>query len=78
MEPEAGEEPGRVPTVFLRDDSRFGTRMTGQGTYARQIRDLFATACRRHGLGSDGPTLAVHHVRLPGGQQLSLFSLDEG
>lgn len=53
-------------------DSRFGSRMRGQGVFAQQIRSLFETACRRHGLATTGPDLSPAAFRRPGGHQLDL------
>jgi DNA repair photolyase len=59
-------------------DSRFGARQTGAGLFARQIEDLFALACRRHGLAREGPTLETAAFRRPGEEagrrQLDLFA----
>lgn len=54
------------------NDARFGSRMRGEGTFAEQMAALFATACRRHGLGSEGPNLSTAHFRAPRAQ-LDLF-----
>ena len=54
-------------------DSRFGTRMRGEGTYARQLADLFKTAARRHGLDRRLPTASAKSFRRGGGAQGALF-----
>ena len=56
-------------------DSRFGTRMTGEGPYAEQIRALFRSACRKHGLPKARGRLDVTHFRVPS-LQPSLFDRD--
>jgi DNA repair photolyase len=77
--------PGRKDKVLRRlralhggrlYDSRFGARQTGAGLFARQIEDLFALACRRHGLAREGPTLSTAAFRRPGAgaAQLDLFA----
>ncbi len=56
-------------------DSRFGKRMRGEGTYAAQVRDLFALAARRCGLDRRLPPLRADAFRVPprAGDQLRLF-----
>jgi DNA repair photolyase len=75
--------PGRKDKVLARirevrggrlNDARFGTRHTGQGLYAEQIRRLFRVARRRAGLAERGPSLSTEAFRRPGGSQLGLFS----
>ncbi len=56
------------------NDTRFGTRGRGEGVLARQIRDLFLAAARRHGLDARGPELSTTAFRRPGGDQLGLFA----
>jgi DNA repair photolyase len=56
------------------NDSRWHTRMRGQGVYAEAIHALFATACRKTGLSSSGPKLSTEAFRRPHEDaQLSLF-----
>jgi DNA repair photolyase len=55
------------------DDTRFGSRMRGQGPFARQISDLFALSRRRAGLLAVAPELSTLHFRNPEADQLSLF-----
>ena len=57
-------------------ESRFHVRMRGEGVYARQLDVLFATACRRHGLATDAPSVSAASFCRPGGEQLSLFGAD--
>jgi DNA repair photolyase len=49
---------------------QWGTRMRGEGVYARQIEDLFAISSRRAGLRDVIPELSTRHVRRPPGSQL--------
>jgi len=53
--------------------SRFGERMRGVGVHAQQTQDLFAIACRRHGLTPRWPELSTAAFRSPQGRQLSIF-----
>jgi DNA repair photolyase len=55
------------------NDARFGTRMRGQGPAAAMVRQLFALACRRAGIGGRGPELSTAAFRRPGGTQRLLF-----
>ncbi len=55
------------------NDPRFGTRGRGEGVFARQIRALFESAARRHGLNSAPLELSAAAFRRPGGEQLGLF-----
>jgi DNA repair photolyase len=54
-------------------DGRFGTRMAGEGVLAEQIRQMFALACRRRGIGQRAPQLSTAAFRRPGGTQRLLF-----
>jgi DNA repair photolyase len=54
-------------------DSRFGTRMKGDGLYAEQVRALYKMACRKAGLGS-APALSTEHFKRPERGQLDLFA----
>ena len=78
--------PGKKNRVLARirdvrngrlDDSRFGTRMTGEGIFTDQIRALFQTAARRLGLPQAPPSLSGAAFRRPGPEQLSLAGLGE-
>jgi DNA repair photolyase len=53
------------------NDPRFTTRISGEGVFAEQIRDLFAAGCKRAGIG-ERPTLSTAAFRPPN-EQLSLF-----
>ena len=55
------------------NDSRFGSRMRGEGRYAEQTADLFAVACRKAGLVSQFPELSTAAFRRPVEGQLTLF-----
>jgi DNA repair photolyase len=53
------------------NDSRWGTRIRGEGVFAEQIRSMFEVACRRHGIGAR-PSLSVAAFRRSR-EQLDLF-----
>ncbi len=56
------------------DDPRFGTRMKGEGVYAKQIGDLFQLARARAGIDANSPSLTnAAFRRRPGDAQLKLF-----
>ena len=55
------------------NDSRFGSRMKGQGRYAEQTAALFAVACRKAGLVNSFPELSTLDFRRPVEGQMSLF-----
>ena len=50
------------------NDARFGHRMRGEGVFAEQIKALFDTARRRHGLDRRSHDLSAAHFRRPGEQ----------
>jgi DNA repair photolyase len=54
------------------NDPRFGVRHRGEGIWAEQLAQLFATTCRRLELPTSGPGHTSEHFRRPG-QQLGLF-----
>lgn len=54
------------------NDSRFGTRMRGEGAYADQLKALFHLSLERLGLARRGPELSTAAFRRPG-EQLGLF-----
>lgn len=54
------------------NDPRFGHRFRAEGVFADQIRALFDTARRRHGLDRRSHDLSTAHFRRPG-EQLALF-----
>jgi DNA repair photolyase len=54
------------------NDPRFGSRMRGEGHFAKQIADLFRLCSRKQGLDGAGPMLSTASFRRPGGTQLSL------
>jgi DNA repair photolyase len=60
-------------------DSRFGTRMLGEGKVAESIEDLFRLTCRKYHLNKRTVTLSAEHfLRTPGAsksskQQLEIF-----
>lgn len=47
------------------NDSRFGSRMKGEGAWADQCASLFEVACRKAGLERRGPVLSADHFRVP-------------
>jgi DNA repair photolyase len=55
------------------NDSRFGSRMQGEGSFATMIEQLFRVACRKASLGGRGTGLSTEAFRRPGGNQLRLF-----
>jgi DNA repair photolyase len=57
------------------NDGSFGSRMTGQGQYADQLRALHVVACRKAGLTGGMPRLSTAHFRRPHDPrgQLALF-----
>ncbi|HYF00389.1 MAG TPA: PA0069 family radical SAM protein [Planctomycetota bacterium] len=54
-------------------DSRYGSRMSGEGLYAEQIDGLFRLSRKKAGLSEDGPELSAAAFRVPPGPQLELF-----
>jgi DNA repair photolyase len=55
------------------NDSRFGSRMRGEGLFAKQIEQLFHAGCRRVGLNRPRFELSSTAFRIPERNQLSLF-----
>ncbi len=55
------------------DDSRFCSRMSGEGEIARQIRCLFDVTCRKMAITQGGPELSTAAFRPPAAGQLSFF-----
>jgi DNA repair photolyase len=54
-------------------DSRFGTRMRGEGAFADQVAALFDSACKQHGLTGPAPTLSTSSFRRADDPQLGLW-----
>lgn len=54
------------------NDSRFGSRMRGEGIFADQISQMFHVARRKACLLEDGPELSTAEFRRPEGSQLAL------
>jgi len=54
-------------------DSRFGSRMRGEGTAAEAIRALFKMAASKVGLPTTTIPLSVDAFRRPGGEQMQLL-----
>jgi DNA repair photolyase len=65
---------GRIRSVRggVLNDSRFVSRMRGEGIYAEQARRLFEVMCRKNGLAMRLPALSARAFRRPGVAQLSL------
>jgi DNA repair photolyase len=56
------------------NDSRFGTRMRGEGIFADHVAQLFSLSCRRAGVEAGYfPTLSTAAFRRAGGTQSGLF-----
>jgi DNA repair photolyase len=55
------------------NDSNFGTRMTGEGPFADQVKGLFKIACKKAGIANRGPRLSTENFRKPTAGQLQLF-----
>jgi DNA repair photolyase len=56
------------------NDARFGSRMRGEGLFARHIAQLFSISCRRAGMGEGRfPRLSTAAFRGDGGAQPGLF-----
>lgn len=55
------------------NDSRFGSRLTGDGPAASRIRQLFRISSAREGLRVHSEPLSTFHFRNPEDNQLSLF-----
>ena len=75
--------PGRKEKVLKRlrslrggklNDSRWGTRMSGEGIFADQIGQMFEVARRKAGIQNDSRELSTAAFRRPLGAQLALFS----
>lgn len=63
------ELPERAPKVINRirdvrdgalNDTRWGARMSGEGEYARMIKDLFNLHCKKYGLNKETVRLSAH------------------
>lgn len=55
------------------NESRFGSRMRGEGPIAAAIRDLFQLSCKKVNLSRSFPELSIAHFRRPGDSQRTLF-----
>ena len=53
------------------NDSKWGSRIVGQGIFAEQIRNIFEVACKRNGVG-ERPKLSIADFQRPI-EQMSLF-----
>jgi len=56
------------------NDSRWGTRMSGEGIFADQIGRMFEVARRKAGIQNSGGELSTAAFRRPFGAQIPLFS----
>ncbi|HTY86772.1 MAG TPA: PA0069 family radical SAM protein [Candidatus Acidoferrum sp.] len=56
------------------NESQWGKRMSGEGIFAEQIRQMFEVARRKAGIRNDGEELSAAAFRRPLGAQLPLFS----
>jgi DNA repair photolyase len=54
------------------NDSRFGSRMRGEGIFAHQISQMFHVARRKAGLADDAPEISTAAFRKTEGRQLGL------
>jgi DNA repair photolyase len=54
-------------------ESKWGTRMRGEGSYADYVSEMFELCRRRHGLDGPRPELSTGHFRTGEPTQLSLF-----
>ncbi|MFN8006594.1 MAG: PA0069 family radical SAM protein [Terriglobia bacterium] len=54
-------------------DSKFKTRMRGEGVFAEQVSKLFAMSCAKVNLNGPTPRLSTQSFRRAGKAQLSLF-----
>lgn len=55
------------------NDPRFGSRMKGEGNFAKQMEDLFTLACRKAGLADRNLNLSTAAFHHPAPTQPSLF-----
>lgn len=76
------EMPARASKILNRlrevrggslSDSRFGSRMRGEGEMAALIRQLFKQSCARFGLQEKMPALSIEHFLRSGSVQRPLF-----
>ncbi len=74
--------PDRVEKVMNRvksirdgkiNDSRWGSRMHGEGQFAEQIKQLFDISCRKAGIAARTFNLSAASFRRPAAPQLTLF-----
>ncbi len=58
------------------NDPQFGSRMSGEGPFARQISEMFEISARRHGLDGSPGGLSTDAFRRPttGGGQVEMFA----
>lgn len=54
-------------------ESKFGSRMRGEGEFADQVNQVFRMACRKAGINNSSRPLSTSSFRNPDERQLSLF-----
>ena len=55
------------------NSAEFGKRMTGEGIFARQVKDLFELSCKKNGIFNSKIELSTEHFRNPDDKQQKLF-----
>ena len=55
------------------NNAEFGSRMTGEGVWAEQLRQMFDVMVRKLGLNENEAELSTAHFRRPGGEQIRLW-----
>jgi len=55
------------------NSAEFGKRMTGEGIFAKQVKDIFKLACKKYGLSNEKLLLSTEHFTNPDDKQQKLF-----
>ncbi len=55
------------------NSAEFGKRMTGEGIFAKQVKDIFKLACKKYGLSNEKLLLSTEYFRNPDDKQQKLF-----
>jgi len=55
------------------NSAEFGKRMTGEGIFARQVKDMFELSCKKNGINNSRIELSTNHFRNPDDKQQRLF-----
>ena len=55
------------------NSAEFGKRMTGEGIFAGQVKDLFELSCKKNGIYKSKIELSTEHFRNPEDKQQNLF-----